>query len=551
MSERSGCCKIENCESLPFSAIPHSSRLFLDFLAYDDQVQTFYAHPPTVAAVAAYARQLRESDHLYPEQRRQQVVDVLKRQNGRWGCGAATFAALEKLRNGAVVAISGQQVGMLGGPMYSLLKAISAIEMAETLERQGVPAVPLFWMATEDHDLAEIATVTLPRSGELQEIVADGDSRNANNGAPVGRIAMDGGAMEAVDAARRLLHSDWVNEALEASYGEPGVSYGEAFARLFTRLLGHTGLILVDPLDDELHAIAAPVLGTAAARAEELGDALLARGRDLRQAGYHEQVRVAPESTLLFSLEGNRRTAVHRAGADFLIGARRIERGELLARIARRPQDFSPNVLLRPLVQDYLFPTAVYFGGPAELAYFAQAAVVYEKLLGRHTPVLPRFSATLVSAEMARLLTQYRLSLAELFHGSAQAYELLASRTLTPALQTALAETQTAVRDRLAQLKLALEPLDHTLVEAAEHSERKMLYQVAKLGRKAARARLRQSATLEVDAQRLLTDLFPHKGLQERTLPGIYFLAQYGPELIERLKEAAARHDNAHQLLWL
>jgi len=529
-------------ECMPFTAIPHNSRLFLDFLFEFEKVQAFYAHRPHSGAVLEYARKLD-----FPEDRRAKVAAVLERQNREWGASAETLASIERFRRGAVACISGQQVGVLGGPLYSVLKAVSALQMAEELTAQGTEAIPLFWLATEDHDLAEIASVTLPNGCELEKLTATEQSGSA---APVGRVPLEPRIAAVVERAAQLLGPGWVSEALRESYGA-GETYGSAFARLFTRLLAGSGLVLVDPLDDELHRIAQPLFTAAAERAEELDEALLERGRTLHRAGYHEQVRVTPESTLLFSMEGNRRTVLHRAGDGFMVSAQRVDRQEMLGRIAEHPEQFSANVLLRPVVQDYLFPTAVYFGGPAEIAYFAQAGVVYEKLLGRRTPVLPRLSATLISPAMSELMERYGLSFCDLFHGGDQVSELLASRVLAPGLQSALQETKSSLERHLEELRAELQKLDPTLVDSASKSERKMLYQLQKIGSKASRAELRRNQALTRDSCRVLTELFPHKELQERVLPGIYFLAHYGPELIGDLKKAAAKQCPGHQIVRL
>ncbi|MGC2209988.1 MAG: bacillithiol biosynthesis cysteine-adding enzyme BshC [Candidatus Korobacteraceae bacterium] len=529
-------------ECMPFTAIPHNSRLFLDFLFEFEKVEAWYAHRPQSRAVLEYARKLE-----FPAERRARVADVLERQNRGWGASAETLQSIERLRRGAVACISGQQVGVLGGPLYSVLKAVSALQMAEELTAQGTEAIPLFWLATEDHDLAEIASVTLPSECELEQLTA---TEQSGSEAPVGRVPLEARIAAVVERVAQLLGPGWVSEALRESY-RAGESYGSAFARLFTRLLAGSALVLVDPLDDELHAIAQPLLVAAAERAEELDEALLERGRALHRAGYHEQVRVTPESTLLFSMEGNRRTVLHRAGDGFMVSAQRVERQEMLGRIAAHPERFSANVLLRPVVQDYLFPTAVYFAGPAEIAYFAQAGVVYEKLLGRRTPVLPRLSATLISPAMSELMERYGLSFCDLFHGGEQVSELLASRVLAPGLRSALQETKGSLERHLEELRAELQKLDPTLVDAASRSQRKMLYQLSKIGSKAARAELRRNESLTRDACRVLTELFPHKELQERVLPGIYFLAQYGPELIGDLKKAAAKQCPGHQIVRL
>jgi bacillithiol biosynthesis cysteine-adding enzyme BshC len=544
---------------MPFTAIPHNSRLFLDFLFQYEKVEKFYAHRPHSQAVLDYARGLSAGEwgnaasplpaagNDYPADRRARVADVLEKQNRRWGASDATLASIEKFRQGAVACISGQQVGVLGGPLYSVLKAVSALQMAEELTAQGTMAIPVFWLATEDHDLAEISSVTLPSGCELEKLTA---STQTGSDAPVGPLPLEPGITALVERAAQLLGPGWVSDALRESY-RLGESYGSAFARLFTRILAGTEMVLVDPMDDELHAVAQPLFTAAAERAEELDEALLERGTALHKAGYHEQVRVTPESTLLFTLEGNRRTVLHRAGDGFMVGAQRMARQDVLARIAAHPEQFSANVLLRPVMQDYLFPTAVYFGGPAEIAYFAQAGVVYEKLLGRATPVMPRLSATIISPAMSDLLARYRLSFSDLFHGSERVCELLASRVLAPELQATLLESRESLEAHLEQLRAELAKLDPTLVDAAARSGRKMLYQLQKIGAKAARAELRRNDGLTRDAHRVLTELFPHKELQERVLPGIYFLAQYGPELIAQLKQAAAPQCPGHQIIRL
>ena len=541
-------------DCMPFTAIPHNSRLFLDFLFHFDKVQGFYAHRPQPASVLEYARKLD-----FPAERREQVARVLERQNRTWGgpggASPATLESIERFRQGAVACISGQQVSLLGGPLYSLLKAISALQMAEHLSAQGCPAVPVFWLATEDHDLAEVAGATLPNRCELEKLTS---TAQTDSQAPVGRVPLPPTITAIVERAAQLLaqrtsstpHIAWIIGALRESYRE-GESYGSAFAKLMTRLLAGTGLILVDPLDNELHAIAQPLFAAAAGRAAELDQALLERGQGLHRAGYHEQVRVTPDSTLLFSLEGNRRTVLHRADDGFLLGARRVTQQELSERVAGHPEQFSANVLLRPVMQDYLFPTAVYFAGPSEIAYFAQAAVVYEKLLGRSTPVLPRLSATLIGPEISGLLERYSLSFCDLFHGSQQVSELLASRVLSPGLRQAFEQSRKALEGNLDAVEAELQKLDPTLVDAASRSRRKMLYQLSKIGSKAARAELQRNPQLAQDACRVLTELFPNKELQERVLPGIYFLAQYGPELLSTLKQAAAHPCPGHQIVRL
>ncbi|HWR35451.1 MAG TPA: bacillithiol biosynthesis cysteine-adding enzyme BshC [Clostridia bacterium] len=529
-------------DCISFSKIPHTSRLFHDYLFQFQRVSTFYSRPPSADWT------LNEQTKLHvPDERRRRVADVLERQNRTWGAGEPTLSAIDRLRRGASAFVTGQQVGLFGGPLYSLLKAASVLNFAREMSRSGKPAVAIFWLATEDHDVAEVSSALMPSGArELRDFAY---AVRSNGAAPVGNVQF-GPEIDALSAeASSLLEPSEAARFVRESY-RTGETFGSAFAKLFTHIFRDIGLILLDPLDAELHAIAAPMLQQAAERAEELDEALLARGKQLRNAGYHEQVKVTPASTLLFALQDGERVVMHRGNdGDFLVGKRKFARAEMLARIAEHPEQFSPNVLLRPVMQDYLLPTVAYFGGPAEIAYFAQAAVVYEKLLGRVTPVLPRMSATLVSARMQKLLNRYQLTLPDLFHGGEHLRELLGSRVLPSDLQQNLDATSAAVQDNMSRLQQSLKGLDPTLVEAAERSTRKMQYQVGKLRSKAARAELRRNEMLTRDAEEILTSLFPRKTLQEREIAGIYFLATHGSELLQNLVEVTARQCPGHQVI--
>jgi bacillithiol biosynthesis cysteine-adding enzyme BshC len=278
---------------------------------------------------------------------------------------------------------------------------------------------------------------------------------------------------------------------------------------------------------------------------------LLARGKELRDADYHEQVKVTPESTTLFVIENGARTPVHLANGDYMIGAQKISSAGLLARINEHPEQFSANVLLRPVMQDYLLPTLAYFGGPAEVAYFAQISVVYEKLAGRVTPALPRFTATLIEPRVQKLLTRYNLTMMDFFGGAELLKETLASRELPQELHRTFDAADSHLDQIFNGVKSALQKLDPTLVDAAELSERKMRYHVERLRSKAARAELRRNQLIEQHANELLTHLYPNQTLQERELAGIYFIARHGTDLIDSLVDAARAHCPGHQLIYL
>jgi bacillithiol synthase len=534
-------------ECLPFSQIPHSTRLFTDFLSFAPAVRPFYPRSPHFSE---WMRE--ETPQHYDPQRRKRVADVLAKQNTAWGASAKTLEHIARLRSGACAAVTGQQVGLFGGPLFSLFKALSAVKLAAEASAANIDCVPIFWLATEDHDFEEVShTAVLGADGLLQRLAA---TEKSAPDASVGTIHFGPEIEEVVLQAAGLLGDSGVTELLRKSY-RPGEKFGDAFARLFASLFADWGVILLDSADPELHAISEPVFRAAIERAAEIDDAVLQRGRELESAGYHQQVKVTPSSTLLFTFQNGARTPIHRRanGApdsfDFLIGEERISQSELLNRISSAPDQLSANVLLRPVVQDYLLPTLAYTGGSAEVAYFAQAAVVYEKLLGHVTPIIPRFSATLVEPKADRLLERYELTLRDLFHDSLR--ERLAARTLPPELQSAFDDAKVNVERSLSAIREALSKLDPTLVDAAHRAGSKMQHQLEHLRASAARAELRQTELLSRHAEVITSMLYPNKSLQEREVAGVYFLAKYGNDLLEQLYSSVHTDCLDHQVVHL
>lgn len=529
-------------DCLAFTVIPHTTSLFRDYLYNFSQVRKFFAADPRdPEALRAYATGLR-----FDEQRRQQVAGILERQNRAFGASSQTLENIARLHSGAVASVSGQQVGLFGGPLYSTFKAVSAIRLARDLTAAGTQCVPIFWLATEDHDLAEVNHATLSSPDGLPQRL-ETSSRGAKD-SPMSEVRLGDEIVPVLERARELLGDGEIADIVRDSYC-PGESFGSAFAKLFARLFADFGLILMDPSDVALHQLAKPMYRAAIERAQALDEALLARGKELRAAGYHEQVKVTPESTLLFEKRDGARTVIRRGNGGFTSGRERLAPDELLGRIDSAPESFSANVLLRPAVQDFLLPTVAYFAGAAEVAYFAQAAVVYQDLLQRLTPVLPRFSATLLDARAQRLMGKYKLSLTDLFAGPDGARELLGSRSLPADLQSRFDAGASAIADTFTGVRQSLDVLDPTLSDAANASQRKVLYQLDRLRKRAAAAELRKNAEIARHADWLSATLYPGKDLQERQIAGVSYLARSGRELLEGLVERAGCPD--HQIVRL
>jgi bacillithiol synthase len=542
---------------LPFTQIPHTTRLFTDFLSYSPGVQPFYPRSPEFADwFKEEAGSIR-----YDSQRRRQVAEILDRQNKSWASTSSnpspkTLANLERFRNGAATLVTGQQVGLFGGPMFSVYKALTAVKLAEEATAGGVDCVPIFWLATYDHDLAEVNHVSLPGSEGSLETIAVSSHGIAN--APVGSVQLGDEILPAVERASALLGESDATTLLRECY-RPGETLGTAFARFYARLFADWGVIVLDASDGALHRIAEPIYRAAVERSEELSAALLKRGEALEAGGYHQQVKVTPSSVLLFTTQDGARTAIHRRGegesTEFLIGgegtSEKISQAELLQRVSSTPERFSPNVLLRPIIEDYLLPTLAYTGGAAETAYFGQAGAVYEKLLGRVTPVLPRFSATIVEPKMQRVLGKHGIQAQDVFTGPEALRRQLAANSLPEDLQAAFDATKKSIDSNFSAVKDKLTKLDPTLVDAAETSRSKMQYQIERLYAQATRAESQKGELVSRHAEILSQALYPEKGLQERGIGAAYFLARYGSELTHQLYETIHSDCHDHQILEL
>lgn len=580
------------CRTLPFRQLPHQPKLFTQFLDEFPAVRQFYPHPPTLPEV-------RESSKVpnYPAERRAAVVQVLREQNAALNGSPATQAHLERFAAGALAVVSGQQVGLFSGPAYAIYKAVAAIQIARELTEQGIDAVPVFWMATEDHDLDEVRVSHWFHAGQLKHFELPG---NGDAGLPVGQIPLGPLVTEMVEAAAGILTAsgdDTLAQLLRESYA-PDETYGSAFGKLFARLFAEQGLILLDPLDSRLHRLGAPILRAAIEKRDELNEALLTRDKELEKSGYGAQVKVTARSTLLFKMCAGKREPISAGNGGFVSGhavapasaaasfsesspagakvdreilARGIPSGaagpvhaeprnpalpaswsavELAEKVASEPECFSPNALLRPVLQDFLLPTAAYIAGPAEIAYFAQAEVVYRRLLGRMPVILPRPAFTILDAKAEKLLRRYHLQPEDAWRGSQFLRQAMETASVPPELSSQLDATLADMLGKLAGLEEQIVRLDATLAGAVDTAQRKIGFQLEKLKRKVGKAEAQKAALLDAHQRYLESFLYPHKTLQERELCLLPLLAAWGPDALRTLQaqsSSATLHN--HKLL--
>ena len=542
-------------ETLPFDLIPQQSRLFLDYLKDPVALKKFY--PSAVRYHHELAQRVPEVLAAYRVDR-DRVCDALEAMNQRWGAGEATLDNIRLLREPDCIAVvSGQQAGLFTGPLYTIYKALSAVKLAGCLRQRNTKAVPVFWIASEDHDFEEVAKAELiGRDCQLKSVeVSTGVHRD---GQPVGHVQLDQSIDSVVDQLFELLpNSEFADDmkSLVKKAWQPGRGYAESFATMMTSLLGEYGLIFLDPLDPELKRLAAPLYSEAARRAPEIATAIEQRSAELERDGYHAQVLASSNSFPLFlhDEEGGRHAVTRvESGKYRTKDLSNQYTAEELATMAREtPDRFSPNVTLRAVVQDYLLPTIAYYGGAAEIAYFAQTAEVYRVLERPATPILPRSSLTMIERHTGRVLDRYGLTLADFFEGLDPVIKRVVEEHLGTDTAKLFSHAEENVNHELDRLRQELETIDPTLANALDTGRKKINYQIEGLRTRFVRAQINRDEAALRQLQRAFDQLYPHKDLQERHINITSLLARHGTYVIEWIYNAINLESGEHQIVYL
>ena len=530
-------------ECYPVTLMPGLSQLFLDYSSSAAEVRPFFDTLP--------ADELPEARPAVPAHW-PELVKLVAEQNPQPGAAAALAA----LAGGAGMTVTGQQVGLFGGPLFTPLKGATAVARAQRATANGNPHAAVFWLATEDHDFAEINHVLFPAGRELVKLSYDNAPAVP---VPVGDLVLDDSIVPLADQAADLLGPYDFTDALIAAY-RPGRTLGQAFADFYRAVFAEQGLLMLDASGREFHKIGAPVLRAAIERADEFHIALLERNSALMAAGYHAQVAVAEHSSLLFLVHETtgarvalKRTAptANEPNGLWTAGKQIYSTAELVGILDSEPERISPNALLRPVFQDFLLSTSLFIGGPAEIAYIAQSEVLYDHILGRETPTTPRLSVTLVEPAIADLMLRHQLTLERVYMEDASSLaRLLGARAMPIATKQRLAAAGNAVETELHALVDWMKSQDAGLGHSAETAASKVHYQMNRLRTMAANFQLQRDASLARQAATISNSLFPGAP-QERVHGAAYYLARYGSGLVERFVEQAAEACPGHVAMWL
>jgi bacillithiol synthase len=483
---------------------------------------------------------------------RAEMAQCLAAQQERRGAPPACRDAAARLTDPQTVAVvTGQQAGAFGGPLFTLLKAISALQLAHQASTLlGSPVVAVFWVDAEDHDWDEIASCTVldaqyqPRTVTLPAPEGAGEL-------PIAKLRPDERVLESVEALGATLprteFTDWTLDLLRTSY-RPGVGMAEAFATWLESVLGPHGLIVFDAADSSTKRLVADVFKTEIASPGQTAALAAKAGERLAALGHAPQVVPQADSVSLFYLDGARKP-IKRQGDQFVVGDRSYPAEALAAEIAARPEQFSPNVLLRPIVQDTLFPTICYVSGPSELAYLGQLREVYQHFGVAMPLVHPRASATLVDSATQRFLTKYGVALEDLQPQDESALNKLLQSQLPPTVEAAIKEADEAVARAMQRVVQVIPAVDPTLAGAAKTTLGKMEHEIRSLHGKVIQAVKKRDETLRRQFTRAQAQTFPQGQPQERVLGVPFFLNLYGSALVDRLLQELPSDVGRHYVI--
>jgi len=518
---------------IALGSIPATSRLFADYCNGGGRIRELI--PRHFMDTGAFSAQARLLDGRSYDRR--SLCSILKEQNERFGAAAPALASAARLEDpSAVAAIGGQQAGLFGGPLYTMHKALTILAVARRAESElRRPVVPLFWIASEDSDLAEVdhAWIT-DREGALKALRMPS---GAPAKIPVSRIRLGeavgplldllAGSLPDGDPAARVM------EDLRAAY-TPGRTYPQAFGAWMASLFSPLGLALVDPSDSRLKRIAHGLFDTEITEKSPVSAAVLEQTARLRAAGYEPQIELRDGFLTLFHQDPARDAiTVTSRGFELKASGRRFTPRELSDLLQQSPEAFTPNAVMRPLFQDTMFPTLAVILGPAEVAYFCQLTLAYQRL-GIPMPLLvPRCSVTLVEAKVERLRQKLDVSMEQLLQRGDRVIDDILKREIPPSLTSRIADGRARAAETWEGLVKEIDTLDPTLHRTARIGAARAASQFDFVERKIAQAARRKNELLRRQVERLTAALAPRGGLQERTLIAAPLLAAYGARVLE------------------
>jgi bacillithiol biosynthesis cysteine-adding enzyme BshC len=493
---------------------------------------------------------------------RKKLTDILTAQNRKWEAPRAVLENISQLISPDCLAVvTGQQAGIFTGPLYTIYKIITAIKLSEWLktEHPKYTFIPCFWLEVDDHDFKEINHIQFfTKENELHRLELSEEARDDSKPVYMRYLKADiaGWKSEIKD---KLFQTEFMGSVLESffeAYSSQS-SFVDAFARLVLKFFGENGLVVMNPADPEVKKLGRPIYQKAIEAPEKIQHLLKNRNTALAQSQLPVQIQFHPEQTLLFYTDAkDQRVRIDfNEKNDFLLKYgdkyERLEHQKLISIIEESPERISPNVALRPLIQDSVLPTVGYVAGPAEVAYFAQVSTLYDHFEQAMPVIYPRHRMTIVESKIQKIIEKLGIDFNELFSHRSDFWEYFIQQKQGKNTFDKVAAIQSEISAKLGDLEKIVSEVDPTLINAIQKTGQKIDSGIELIMSKITNA-IKQREAVEMDqVKRALLFVFPEDNYQERVINIIYFLIKYGPDLVSNLLQELPLDTRPHYLIYL
>jgi len=532
--------------------IDEKPKLFVDYLYDFEKISPFFKwHPLNDWSVCIEERLANYS--LRPE-----IVEVLYHQNQKWNASDKTLSYVDKLKApNAVAVVTGQQAGIFGGPLYTIYKILSVIKLVEYLQKKYDKwfFVPIFWMEVGDNDYKEINHFYFFTFNNELERLSLSDLPNDYRSIALRKIPS-----EITELHKRFSEislpsefRDQIVENLKRIYTE-GKSFALAFAELLHYLFGNYGLVVMDPTEKRVANLAKPLYYKVLQKSGEINNVFERNNDSLIDKGYHLQIALEPGQSLLFiENEDKARSKIILDGEMCIIQnpqkKSQISENSLFDLISQSPDKFTPNVVLRPVLQDFLLPTVAYIGGPAEISYAAQLKQIYQLLEVVEPIFYPRTRITVVENKIQKIINKYELDIRKILILREMLVDEFISSHTDQEVHSAFKMAEQHIKKAMDELKSVLHQIDNTLDSSIGKTEKSMIDFLGKLKYRADQSYKRKLETEINQINKVILNLFPKGEYQERIVNSFYFKIKYGPEFIDKIYHTMDILNWDHQLI--
>lgn len=533
--------------------IPGFQNLFLDYLYEFENVSEFYTY------------NFRNNDdiinHLskisqHGKYRREELSSLIYAQNSYFSISHKTEKNIRALRNDDTVAIiTGQQLGILGGPLYTIYKTITAIKLANKLNEQysKYHFVPIFWLEADDHDFDEVRRISIISDGNsIKEIRYDDSLEEEVNRGPIGKLKFNEGINNFISEFENTLikteFTPLILKLIKKSY-KSGNTFLDGFKEILFEFFDESGLIIFDPSDAEVKKLLSPVFKHEIENFRSNSIKLVQSSARLEEV-YHAQVKLRPIN-LFYSHEGGRYAIEPTDDGNYKLKNKRLKfsHEEIINKVETSPWMFSPNVLLRPICQDYLLPAAFYIGGPSEISYFAQLKPLYNSFKVEPSIIYPRVSATILEKNISSIISKYEISFMDLIINRENIAEKIISKISTLSVDELFARVEGSISNLLHELKLEVNEIEQTLNESGNKAEQRIISYLNEYKNKVNEAQRRKYDTVIRQVNKTVVTLFPNNELQERELNFFNFANKYGLSVLKKLIDELDISKFEHQVI--